>query len=154
MPIVVRPEPANSPDAIVLLRARDAETDALYPPEAQFGIPIEKHVRDDVHFFLVREAGAAIGCGALECHDGYAEMKSVYLMPKARGRRLGQQIILALEDFARELGYEEVRLETGNRSPWAVKTYERAGYDICARFGAYSQNAYSVFMRKRLPAVG
>jgi putative acetyltransferase len=77
-------------------------------------------------------------------------MKSVYLTPAARGRGLGLVIVRRLETAAHELGYNEVRLETGTRSPSAVKTYERAGYEHCRRFGAYPENESSVFMMKRL----
>jgi putative acetyltransferase len=148
-------EAADTPEATALLTARDAESDALYPPEVQFRIPISEHVSDDVLFFMLREDGVAIGCGALARYDGYGEMKSVYLTPSARGRRLALVIIEALEDVAASLGYDEVRLETGNLSPWAVKTYERAGYSHCGRFGDYPENDSSVFMLKRLrPADG
>jgi putative acetyltransferase len=145
-------EPADTPEAVALLTARDAESDALYPPEANFSIPVNGHGDDAVLFYMLREDGGAIGCGALELHEGYAELKSVYLMPAARGRRLGQEITRRLEETARTLGFDLLRLETGNRSPWAVRTYERAGYHHCARFGAYPENAYSVYMAKRLSA--
>jgi putative acetyltransferase len=145
-------EPADTPEAVALLDARDAESDALYPPEANFSIPVNRHGEDAVLFHVLREGGVAIGCGALELHDGYAELKSVYLTPAARGRRLGREITCRLEEVARTLGFDLLRLETGNRSPWAVKIYERGGYHYCARFGAYPENAYSVYMAKHLGA--
>ena len=150
MTIAIAQERADGAEAVALLRARDASDRDLYPPESQFRIPIESHVRDDVLFFMLRENGEAIGCGALKLCDGYAEMKSVYIMPSARGRRLGQTIVRRLEEAARGLGYDEVRLETGNLSPWAIRTYERAGYFPCGRFGDYPDDSYSVFMVKRL----
>jgi putative acetyltransferase len=145
-------EPADTPEALALLTARDAESNALYPPEANFGIPVNRHGEDAVLFHVLREDGVAIGCGALELHDGYAELKSVFVTPAARGRRLGQEITRRLEEVARTLGFDLLRLETGNRSPWAVRTYERAGYHHCARFGAYPENAYSIYMAKHLGA--
>src|SRR5688572_16576870 len=143
MALTIERERADTPDALALLTARDGEFKGLYPPEAEFRIPIAEHVRDDVLFFVAREDGAPIGCGALQRHDGYGEMKSVFVARAARGRRLAQEIIRKLETVGCELGYDEVRLETGNRSPWAVKTYERAGYEHCGRFGEYPENAYS-----------
>lgn len=152
MTVTITQEPADSPDARALLKARDEENFQIYPPEARFGIPADKHVDKGVLFFILREDGSAIGCGALERHDGYAEMKSVFLAREARGRRLGQTIIRALEDAARELGYHEVKLETGIRSPWAIRSYERAGYSTCSRFGDYPEAPLSVYMTKRIPA--
>jgi putative acetyltransferase len=151
MTLTIAQEPADSTDALALLQARDEENFKLYPPEARFAIPADKHVGEAILFFVARENGTPVGCGALQRHHGYGEMKSVFLLPSARGKRLGQEIIRALEDAARRLGYAEVRLETGVRSPWAIKTYERAGYSRCARFGDYPEAPLSVYMMKRLP---
>lgn len=150
MTLTIAQEPADSAAARALLQARDVENFKLYPPEARFAIPADAHVEESVMFFIARENGAPIGCGALKRYDDYAEMKSVFLLPAARGKRLGQEIIRALEEAARDLCYDEVRLETGKLSPWAIKTYERAGYSRCARFGDYPEAPLSVYMRKRL----
>lgn len=149
MTLTITQEPGDSVDALALLRARDDENFKIYPPEARFGIAADKHADEGVLFFVARENRAPIGCGALQQYEGYAEMKSVFVLQSARGRRLGQEIIRALEDAARSLGYEEVRLETGIRSPWAIRTYERAGYSVCPRFGAYPEAPLSVYMMKR-----
>jgi GNAT superfamily N-acetyltransferase len=144
-------EPGDSADAVALLRARDEENFKLYSPEERFAVPLDKHVDGRLLFFVAREDSRPVGCGALQRHEDYSEMKSVFLLPSARGRRLGQEIIRTLEDAARGLGYEEVRLETGIRSPWAMKTYERAGYQRCERFGDYPVVETSIYMSKRLP---
>jgi putative acetyltransferase len=150
MTVTIAQEPADSANATALLRARDEENFELYPPEERFAIPLHAHVSKEVLFFVMREGGTPIGCGALQRHDGYGEMKSVFLLPLARGRRLGQEIIRALEEAARAQGHGEVRLETGIRSPWAIRTYERAGYGRCERFGDYPVSPSSVYMMKRL----
>ena len=150
MPLTIEREAGDTPETVAMLHARDLDSANLYPQESNFSIPADEHARDDVLLYVLRDDGEAIGCGAIEKHAGYAEMKSVFLVPVARGRRLGQVIIGKLEEVARELGYDEVRLETGNLSPWATKSYERAGYSYCERFGDYPENPYSVFMMKRL----
>jgi putative acetyltransferase len=146
----IRRERADSPEALTLLAARDAESDALYPPESQFQIPIGSHARQDVIFLIGREEGSAIGCGALQLHAGYAELKSIYVVPEARGRRLGEAIVRELEDLARGFGFDDLKLETGVRSPAAIRLYERAGYRRCERFGDYPDEPLSVFMAKKL----
>jgi putative acetyltransferase len=148
----IRRERADTPEARALLAARDAESDALYPPESQFQIPIGSHARQDVIFLVAREEGSGIGCGALRLHAGYAELKSIYVVPEARGRRVGETIVLELESIAREMGLEDVKLETGIRSPAAIRLYERAGYERCERFGGYPDQPLSVFMAKKLSA--
>jgi putative acetyltransferase len=107
-------------------------------------------VRDDVIFLMARENGIPIGCGALQLHSGYGELKSMYVKPEARGKRLAQALVAALENLARERGFSEVKLETGIYSPAAIRTYERAGYARCERFGNYPPVPTSVFMTKAL----
>ena len=154
MTLTIEREPADTEEAILLLQARDEENFDLYAPEERFAVPLDAHVDDNLIFYVAREEGRPIGCGALQRHDAYCEMKSVFLLPEARGRRLGQAIIAALEEAARGLGYKEVRLETGIRSPGAIRTYERAGYNRCERFGDYPVAETSVYMMKQLPFDG
>ena len=150
MPLIIARESAGSPEAAALLRGRDVEVSALYTPEQSFRIPIEKHVRDDVIFLMARENGTPVGCGALQLHSGYGELKSMYVIPEARGKRLAQALVAALENLARERGFSEVKLETGIYSPAVIRTYERAGYVRCERFGDYPFSPTSVFMTKTL----
>ena len=150
MSLTIEREPADTPEAVDLLRARDTESNALYPPHSQFHIPIDAHSEENVIFVVAREGGKPVGCGALQLHDFYAELKSIYLVPEARGRRLGERIVEALEAISRGLGRLDVKLETGVRSPAAIRTYERLGYRRCGRFGDYPDEPLSVFMEKRL----
>jgi putative acetyltransferase len=150
MPLIIARESAGSSEAVALLQGRDAEVSALYTPEQSFRIPIEKHVRDDVLFLMARENGIPIGCGALQVHSGYGELKSMYVIPAARGRRLAQALVAALEKLARERGFSELKLETGIYSLAAIRTYERAGYTRCERFGDYPLLPTSGFMTKTL----
>ncbi|HEX3486340.1 MAG TPA: GNAT family N-acetyltransferase [Micropepsaceae bacterium] len=124
--------------------------DALYPPENRFSIPIDGHGDDNIIFLIARDAGSAIGCGALTLYPGYGELKSIYVRPEARGRRLAAEIVLVLEGMARKAGLEELKLETGIRSPAAIRTYERLGYRQCGRFGNYPEAPLSIFMEKRI----
>jgi putative acetyltransferase len=150
MPVTIVREAATTPNALRLLEARDAESNALYPPESQFHIPIDGHSTEDVIFLVAREGDVAIGCGALQLHDGYAELKSIYVTPGARGRKLGADIVRALEAVAANLGIGDLKLETGVHSPAAIATYERLGYRRRGRFGDYPDEPLSVFMEKRL----
>ena len=150
MPLIIATESAGSHEAVALLQGRDAELSALYRPEESFRIPIEKHVGDDVIFLMARENGIAAGCGALQLHSGYGELKSMYVIPAARGKRLGQALVATLETLARKRGFSQLKLETGIYSPAAIRTYERAGYARCERFGDYPPAPTSVYMAKTL----
>ena len=150
MALVVAKESPDSDDAVRLLRARDAELDSLYPPDNRFSIPVERHVGPNLVFLMARENGTAIGTGVLSFHEEYAELKSMYVVPEARGRHVGAAIVEALEKSAVDAGFAELRLETGTRSPVAIKLYERSGFRRCARFGNYPDAPLSVFMQKRI----
>ena len=58
--------------------------------------------------------------------------------------------VAALENLARDHGFSELKLETGVYSPAAIRTYERAGYARCERFGDYPFAPTSVYMTKNL----
>jgi len=148
--LTIEREPADTPDAIALLCARDAESNALYPPHSQFHIPIDAHSEENIIFVVAREGGEPVGCGALQVFCDYAELKSIYLVPAVRGRRLGERIVEKLERISRDLGRFDLKLETGVHSPAAIRTYERLGYRRCGRFGDYPDEPLSVFMEKRL----
>src|SRR5258706_3842631 len=120
--LVITTESAGSPEAVALLQGRDAELSALYRPEESFRIPIEKHVRDDVIFLMARENGIAAGCGALQLHSGYGELKSMYVIPAARGMRLVYTLIVALEHIVRERALCDANHRTRIRFPVASTT--------------------------------
>jgi putative acetyltransferase len=149
--VVVREAP-DSDDAVRLLRARDAELDLLYPPDNRFSISVEGHVAPNLVFVMARDHDTAIGTGALSFQENYAELKSMYVVPEARGRHVGAAIVAALERIAADAGVADLRLETGTRSPVAIKLYESSGFRRCARFGNYPDAPLSVFMQKRITA--
>lgn len=69
--------------------------------------------------------------------DRTAEVKRMYVARAARGRGLARQMLAALEESAREHGFEAVVLETGLRQPEAIGLYESAGYLPIPPFGYY-----------------
>lgn len=77
-----------------------------------------------------------------------AEIKRMFVRPAYRGRGVAGALLAALEDAARRLGYQAVRLDTGPRQPHAERLYRRAGY---VEVPAYNDNPYAVFWgEKRL----
>jgi GNAT superfamily N-acetyltransferase len=58
----------------------------------------------------------------------------MYVVPEARGRGVGRELLAALEEAARELGYTVARLDTGPRQPTAERMYRQAGYRPIGNF--------------------
>lgn len=101
-------------------------------------------------FWVVREDGAAIGCGALVENDGWGEIKRMYVVSAARRRNIGALILETIEDFAEKRDISLLRLETGERQAAAISLYRSHGYRGRGPFPGYRDDPNSVFMEKRL----
>jgi GNAT superfamily N-acetyltransferase len=93
--------------------------------------------------------GRPVGCGGVKRLDGAsAELKRIYLSDAARGRGVGARLLHELEHSARALGYERLRLDTGDRQPEALGLFRSAGYEQIAD---YNDNSWATYwMEKRL----
>jgi GNAT superfamily N-acetyltransferase len=76
----------------------------------------------------------------------------MYVAPEARGAGVGRTVLEALEKWAVDLGFDTLRLETGDRLLDAIRLYERAGYLRCPCWGPYLTDPKSVCYLKRLTA--
>ncbi len=89
------------------------------------------------------EDGAAVcGGGVKRLEDGVAEIKRMYVVPAARGRGVARALLGALEDAARSLGYERVRLDVGPKQPEAEHLYRSAGYREIPDYNGNHQATY------------
>jgi GNAT superfamily N-acetyltransferase len=77
-----------------------------------------------------------------------AEIKRMYVREKFRGRGVAARLLEAVENFAREEGYERIYLDTASEMVAAARLYERNGYERCARYNENPQAA--IFMRKAI----
>jgi GNAT superfamily N-acetyltransferase len=79
--------------------------------------------------------GEPICCGGVKgLADGACEIKRMYVAPAARGRGVARELLVALEDAARDLGYVIARLDTGPRQPHAERIYRESGYRPVGNF--------------------
>lgn len=70
-----------------------------------------------------------IGCVALRrSSDGWCEMKRLYVLPEARGLRLGDKLVKSIVDQAKSLGYRGIRLDTLPNMLAARRLYEKHGF--------------------------
>jgi putative acetyltransferase len=148
--MIAREDPRQA-DVTSLVRALDSMFESLYPAESNHLLDLETLASPDILFFVVREAGQALGCGALWLHQDYGEVKRVYVRPEARGRKLGHVLLKRLEEEARGIGLRLLRLETGIKQPEALGLFKACGFVPCGAFGDYPRDdPNSVFMEKRI----
>jgi putative acetyltransferase len=142
-------ESADQSEVHTLLRLSDTYHAALYPAESNHLVGMTMLDALNVRFLVARRGGKAIGCGALVMGlDGEAEIKRMFVMPEARGLKLGSRILTALEAVGKPEGVRVVRLETGVRQPEALALYRRHGYSERGPFGAYQEDPLSTFFEK------
>jgi ribosomal protein S18 acetylase RimI-like enzyme len=84
-----------------------------------------------------------VGCGAIrKLDERTGEIKRMWLDPSARGRGVGRSMLEALEQSARHLGCECVRLDTSAYLFEAIGLYRSFGFvDIAP----YNDNSYADF---------
>ena len=79
-----------------------------------------------------------VGCGAIkEFETDSMEVKRMYIMPEFRGQGLATQVLIELENWAKELGYKNCVLETGKRQPEAITLYKKNHYKPIPNYGQY-----------------
>jgi putative acetyltransferase len=98
----------------------------------------------------VEQRGELVGCGAAKHCGGWAELKRMYLKPKARGGGIALAMLVKLLDWARAQKLPLARLETGNVSVGALKLYRRAGFKEIPAFPPYRPDPLSIFMERPL----
>ena len=123
-----------------LIASLNAELTSVYPePGANhFQLDPEEVAEGRGTFLVVYRDGAPVGCGALRVLDPKtAELKRMYVDPRARGQGLGRRLVAALEAEARALGVRRLVLETGVRQAAALALYRATGFQPIPLFGEY-----------------
>lgn len=100
--------------------------------------------------------GRAVGsvmCVRDDETPGSARLRLLLVEPEARGHGLGERMVGAVVDFARDAGYREVVLWTNDLLAAARKLYVRAGFSLVAEKPHHSYGADLVGQDWRLPLV-
>jgi GNAT superfamily N-acetyltransferase len=144
MIVEARRTAGSDPVALELMAAMVEEMGRLYEPElARAPVAPEELSPPAGGFVVLSEGGRALAGGGVKRLDARTgEIKRMYVVPAARGRGVGRELLSALEELARDLGYAVVRLDTGAEQPRAQRIYERAGYRPVPD---YNGNPYASF---------
>ena len=141
MPITFRPIPLEEEPARSLVLAMREEIASIYTgvvldgPEMPKAGPKELGPPGGVFLVGFDEAGTPVcGGGVKDIGEGACEIKRMYVVPEARNGGKGRELLVALEDAARELGYERARFDTGPEQHGARRMYLAAGYEPIENF--------------------
>ena len=149
----IRREKFDSGAARELGDALEAELLATYDGvPGSGGLPAASIFEPPGGVFVVGwEDGEAVACGGIARYDeATAEIRRMYVVPKARGRGLSRRVLTALEDEARALGYSLVRLETGRLQTEAIGLYASAGFGPIPLYGPLANYPCFFCLYKRL----
>lgn len=137
----------------LLIKELDKEFWVRYPDTQQNFDPFNK-VDASCHVILayLNEEPAGCGCYRPKSADT-VEIKRMYVRPAFRNRGLAGQILVSLERQAAGKGFSRSILETGNKQPEAIRTYQKNGYRIIPNFPPYENVRESICMEKMLPKV-
>jgi DNA-binding MarR family transcriptional regulator/GNAT superfamily N-acetyltransferase len=151
----IAPEDPASPDARWCLSHYFAELAARFEgsfdPRQTLPADSKDLVPPSGAFLIARFTGQPAGCGALKTlRPGVGEIMRMWVDPPHRGLGIGARILDALEEQARVLGHDVVRLYTNRSLDEAKAMYRGRGYVEIPR---YNDDPYANhWFEKRLNA--
>lgn len=118
----------------------------------RYGAEGRSTVHPGARYLVACVEGRAVGCGALQptAEPLTGELKRMYVAPDHRGLGIATAVLAGLEDLAASVGYQTIRLATGERQPEAIALYERCGYRPTAPFGKYLNDPLAHCYQKTL----
>jgi GNAT superfamily N-acetyltransferase len=129
----VRAADPAGPVAAALVADFFAEIASRYPgfdPGRQPSAPLDAFTYEAGGVFLVAfRDGDPVACAGLQRLDGTTgEVRRVFVRETARGDGVARVLLATLLDTARDLSYERVRLDTGDRLPEARSLFRAFGF--------------------------
>ncbi|MCR5080055.1 MAG: GNAT family N-acetyltransferase [Treponema sp.] len=92
-----------------------------------------------------------VGGGAIRPYDEITmELKRVFVRPQAQGHGIGTVLVSKLIEWAKELGYKKMVLETGALLAESVHVYSKLGFERIPNYGQYAGMEDSYCMGKDL----
>lgn len=106
-------------------------------------------------YWVLEEDGKIIGGGGIfptaNLPEATCELVKLYLYPEARGKGLGKALMDKCFESAKQLGYENIYLESMPELNQAVSMYERMGFEHqCSPLGNSGHFGCDIWMIKKL----
>lgn len=100
---------------------------------------------------VVYEGNKAVGGGAIRRYDAETiELKRVFVHREYQGQGIGSRLVVLLMEWAVELGYQRMILETGELLVESCAVYKKLGFQVIPNYGPYVNMPESLCMAKDL----
>ena len=140
---------SENPDFIQLVKMLDEYLAFMDGEDHAFYDQFNK-IDDLMHCIVLFEEENPVGCGALKDYDAEtAEIKRMFVIPEFRGKGYASAILNELEQWAKELQFKKVILETGTGQKEAIKLYTKT-YQQIENYGQYKGVETSICFSKEL----
>ncbi len=143
----------SGPEIARFLQDHMEDMVATSPPESRHALNLDELKLPGITFWVVRNRGTLIGCGALKKLDGdHAEIKSMRTLSAHKQRGVASKLLQHIIMEAKHTGFNRLSLETGSMPFFAParSLYLKHGFDYCEPFADYVKDANSVFMTLKL----
>jgi len=146
---IIRTNSDNS-DFISLVKLLDAELAERDGEDHPFYAQFNK-IAKIKYVVVAYENNKPVSCGAIkEYSPDTMEVKRMYTLPEFRGKGIATKVLIELEKWTKELGYEKCILETGKKQPEAIALYKKNGYELIPNFGQYAGVDNSICFKKEM----
>ena len=156
-PLEMRRLPITHPDARLLVEAVQEEYVARYGGRDESPIDPSDFEDPAGAFYVGYLGGEPVATCAWRRSDvralgatTTAEIKRMYVVPRAQRRGLARAMLAHLEAAAAAAGIEALVLETGMKQPEAIALYTSSGYVQIPGFGHYCGSDLSRCFGRRL----
>lgn len=158
--IIIRSiQPADNPHIAEVIRKTLAEFNADKP-----GTVFSDEATDDLYdyfnkpradYFIVSMDDKIVGGAGIyplsSAKEDVCELQRMYLLPNARGKKIGMELVNMCLQFAKANGYKKCYLETMPVLDKAIKIYEQFGFEyLPQRMGETGHFDCDVWMMKEL----
>ena len=144
----IRRTDLSEPEVVALLELHTREMDEFSPPGTCHVLDLSGLQKPDIEVFAAWDSDKLLAIGALKKHDSFGEIKSMRAAPEARRTGAGRAMLEHLIARGRELGFGEIKLETGSGSLFeaALGLYEKRGFTPCSSFAGYEPGEFTRLM--------
>lgn len=98
---------------------------------------------------VARSENEFVGCvGFWRINSNTCELKRLYVIPRARGPQLGEQLIRAVYDRARDMRYTIILLDTIDTMTTAIRLYHRMGFMDTSAYRYYPLDGARYFSKR------